>query len=283
MVSRKTGLTFKETVDFLVLASRTAIQDDGAPLTVTKLRRACHRLDLPVKSEIPLTTRGVSFHTFKEVVEKGTVPPYAVWEHGHNDFGKNTPPAEDLNLGATHDDDDPTGEKAFNRLKDHAEHHLTNIHNSREQHLDLRHHDGPVGVLMSGDIHCGSQSVHYDRLQAVVQTIHDFHRLGVPLYWGHIGDVMDNMYWHSGEVQEQLGSVPDHIRAMGFFFKQVASVQRILGGVAGNHDKFGSMKTGYDIIDYLHAVIGDPYPYHHEELVLNSGGIYSQMLHHAAS
>lgn len=103
--------------------------------------------------------------------------------------------------------------------------------------------DEAVCVLVLGDMHIGSPSTDYPRLDRIASLLTEPH-LGV--YGVFVGDVVDAMIWPGVRYEGRASPISVHkevLTAVGWM-REASSAGRLIGGVCGNHDLVSEKLAG---------------------------------------
>lgn len=229
----------------------------GMDFTVGNCRKALREVDAGFDSEYVLYRFGLKFSDLKrhfiygaEIKPKTAKPQLLDIKNAIDDFS---------DMPVEHDD----CKAAWDLLSQTSEVSLEMAQRSMFRTVELKD-KGPVGLIFMGDMHVGSASCLMDRIAWVMDLVRNSK---VPLYVIQIGDLLDNMHWHSEEMAASGAPIPVHIRAAIHWLREVS--ERLIAVVAGNHDNWTYAKTGLDLLDHVMTKAGVEIPYHRQELILD--------------
>lgn len=102
---------------------------------------------------------------------------------------------------------------------------------------------GPICVLVLGDMHFGSPSTNYRKLQWVKEQIL---RKDIQVFSVFIGDICDQMVWNKVKNEGRASPISAHkeIQIAAWWLNECARDGHMVGGVAGNHDLIGEKLGG---------------------------------------
>ncbi len=149
-------------------------------------------------------------------------------------------PTAEINGLTAADIDWPDEEEVFHRAC--QEWQKTKIRLKREVDQYIKFDHGPVGIAFVADLHCGGKGVNYPRMFEEAEIISK-----TPgLYLFTVGDLVDN-FIIGNLIRERLNSrlaIRDEWALVRRYLRLVSS--KLLGAVAGNHEKWHTTLTGVD-------------------------------------
>lgn len=156
-----------------------------------------------------------------------------------------------------------TPEEAWDRLMRRSEHVIGDAE-AHQQHTVRIDRGGPIGLVLLGDVHIGSGACDTHRFQWTTDLILRDH---VPIYTLSIGDLLDNMHWHPGEMAKSGSPISVHVAAAQHWIDLVAD--RLIAIVSGNHENWTASKTGIDLLQHVFLKAGWQVPYHPLQMILD--------------
>lgn len=237
-------------------------QQEGKDFTVGNCRLALKAIGAPFDSEGVLSRHGHKFGDIKRHLLMG-VP---LGQRSRMGLAHPTGAQEQPEIARheeNEEDADLSGAEAWERLRTNSEALIDSAERSMFQNVELDE-GGPVGIILMGDTHIGSGACDMARIEWVTDQVR---RSDLPLFIIQIGDLLDNMHWHPGEMAKSGAGIPVHVKAAAHWLEQVA--EKIVGLVAGNHDDWTRKKTGVDLLEHVMLKAGKTVPYHPLEMVLD--------------
>lgn len=271
--------TLSEVEDMFRKAAELSMRRYGS-LKVHTVREALRDLRMPVMSEMYVITNfGIPWVNIKDCLEKNK--PFS----SVSLVETQEPKKDDLiKLSETSESDAPievSGLEAWGKLKDRFAKRVDEVEMSSSRVVNIKT-DRPVGIVFLGDIHIGSASTDYPRLEYLLNV---FSRKDIDVYTASIGDVLDSMIWRNVMVERHKTpiDVPEEIFAATYWLEQVVKAGRLVGVVAGNHDLISWRMTGFSHLDTVMLQLSKKIPYHPFEMLLtvNVGDVpYRILLRH---
>ena len=245
------GCDWPQTVDWCRKAIREIAKTGRRP-TTGEFRRALRSIGAPFASEQALIRWGKTIPDMVRLAEAQEVEESApVRTVDHLPLGYESLPA------------DERSRMVWDAMKARAAASLASADAKSFERVRLDH-DGPVGLVLMGDMHIGSAATDYHRLEEIARLTQ---RSDIPIYLLQIGDFFDNMHWLTTECAEN-GPISLHVEAARRWLSLCAN--RFLAVCAGNHDLWTVKKAQIDILDYAFAKAGiDPPKYNPYELALD--------------
>lgn len=175
-----------------------------------------------------------------------------------------------------------SGEAAWQTLSDRFTERITEVEQTVHRDVTVKT-DKPIGIILLGDMHIGSASTDYPRLNWILSQLK---RTDVDLYCLSIGDILDSMIWRKVMVERNMTpvDVPQELAAAAYWLNEVTKAGKMLAVVAGNHDLVSWKMTGYSFLDSVIDRLSTKIPYAPFEMLLNLGVgrvDYSLLLRHA--
>lgn len=219
----------------------------GRRVNPKTVRSALADLGAPVRSESVLRTHGFTWWDVKQHFLHGIpLPDQTSQHHGH--FFDHVPNDKDADV-----------DEVWDRLKRHHSDTMSKIESNRFQNIVLPD-NGPVGLILMGDIHIGSAACDYERLEWIESQVA---RTDIPIYVVQVGDVFDAMFlpWARMELAKQRSEIPEQIYAGARFLRNITDVPErdmnpLIGVCAGNHDLWSDKQLGISFLDYAFALAG---------------------------
>ena len=271
--------TLAEVEGMLRRAAQLCMKRYGS-LKVHTMREALKDLREPIQSETYVIHNfGISWASLKSCLEQNkplsSVLPAVAQQVKEGDT---------VALSETAESDVPvevSGVEAWGKLKDRFSKRIDEVEMSSSRVVNIKT-EKPVGIVFLGDLHIGSASTDYPRLEYLLNL---FSRKDIDVYTASIGDVLDSMIWRNVMVERHKTpiDVPEEIFAATYWLEQVVKAGRLVGVVAGNHDLISWRMTGFSHLDAVMLQLSKKIPYHPFEMLLtvNVGDVpYRVLLRH---